>query len=128
MLTIADAGWHATFDACTSRDVATLRLPERHVLVEVAGLGSYTGKDEHRYDAGAVADVDEVALGYAPRDVVQFSYQGGSTVDHPYTSADSQVDIRDSAKRLAELIERVATEHPGVPIDIVAHSQGGLVT
>src|SRR5581483_2501739 len=127
-VTIASASWHATFDDCTRDDVATPHLQQRHVLIEVAGLGSYTGKGDHRDNAGAVVDVDEAALGYAPGDVVEFSYRGGRTHDNSYTAANTQVDIRDSAKRLAALIEREAAEHPGVPIDIVAHSQGGLVT
>jgi hypothetical protein len=132
-VTIASASWHATSDGCTADAVATPAVPQRHVLIEVAGLGSYTAKDdpmdpEAKFRAGAVVDVDEAALGYAPGDVVEFSYRGGTTRDNAYTAANTQVDIRDSAKRLAALIQREAAEHPGVPIDIVAHSQGGLVT
>src|SRR5581483_7063000 len=75
-VTIASASWHATFDDCTHDDVATPHLQQRHVLIEVAGLGSFTGK--HSTEAGAVSHVDEAALGYAPGDVVQFSYEGGT--------------------------------------------------
>ena len=32
-----------------------------------------------------------------------------------------------SAARLADLVEAVAAEAPGVPIDLLAHSQGGVV-
>jgi len=128
LVTIGLATWHATTDDCTPDAVATPRLTERHMLVEVAGLGSHTGTGATRYVAGAVARIQPDTLGYAPDDVVEFSYEGGSVHDHPYTSADTQVDIRASGQRLAELLERVAREHPGVPIDIVAHSQGGLVT
>ena len=35
--------------------------------------------------------------------------------------------IRRSGQRLRALLERLHAEHPGVPIDVVAHSQGGLV-
>lgn len=35
--------------------------------------------------------------------------------------------MRESARHLRELLIRLESEHPGVPIDIVAHSQGGLV-
>jgi hypothetical protein len=58
---------------------------------------------------------------------MRFSYNGGTTKDHPYVPADSTADIRQSARRLRELLERVAADNPGVPIDILAHSQGGLV-
>lgn len=128
LLTIGTAAWHATTDECTDGAVATPTLSQRHVLVEVAGLGSHTGTGETRYTAGAVARIHPATLGYAPNDVIEFSYAGGSVQDHAYTSADTQQDIRESGRRLAALIERVARDNPGVPIDIVAHSQGGLVT
>jgi len=133
LLTIGTAAWEATNADCTGSDVATPKLQERHILVEVAGLGSHTGTTSKRnpegwHEAGAVVDVNEGALGYAPDDVVEFSYEGGTTRDNAYTAADTQVDIRASGQRLAELLQREAAEHPGVPIDIVAHSQGGLVT
>lgn len=128
LLTLATAAWHATTDECTDASVATPTLTQRHVLIEVAGLGSHTGRGTTRYVAGAVARIRPDTLGYAPNDVVEFSYAGGSVRDHAYTSADTQQDIREAGRRLAELIQRVARDNPGVPIDIVAHSQGGLVT
>src|SRR5205814_1644957 len=61
-------------------------------------------------------------------DVIQFSYRGGTTRERGYTAADTQIDIRESGRRLRALLERLQAERPGVPVDIVAHSQGGLVT
>ena len=125
----AAATWRAQRGHCTPLDAPVPHLTERHLLVEVAGLGSHTGGDSaHPERAGAVADLDTAALGYRPDDVVQFSYRGGTTDERGYTAADTQVDIRESGRRLEELLERVQAEHPGVPVDIVAHSQGGLVT
>jgi hypothetical protein len=126
-LTVAGDVWHAGTDPCTAKDVPAPRLAQRHLLVEVAGLGSHTGERQKRFEAGAVARVHAGDLGYAPEDVVQFSYGGGTTREHAYSSADTQVDMRTSARQLARLLQREAAAHPGVPIDIVAHSQGGLV-
>src|SRR6185436_13317100 len=42
-------------------------------------------------------------------------------------AADSQQDLRRSGRLLADLLARVAAASPGVPIDVVAHSQGGIV-
>lgn len=105
--------------------------PERRVAVLVAGLGS-TSED------AAIDDVGTGALGYETADVVRFSYAGGRTPDPsdglpgvaatPYTASDSQVDLHTSAGRLADLVEQVASAAPGVPVDLYAHSQGGLVT
>ncbi len=80
------------------------------------------------------------ALGYAPSDVLRFSYAGGrvpgrsgrtgpgSALDAtPYGPADTETDLRVTAARLAQLVEQVAQVAPGVPIDVMAHSQGGVV-
>jgi alpha-beta hydrolase superfamily lysophospholipase len=88
--------------------------------VLVGGLGSTSA-------AAAVDRLDTTGLGYAAADVVRFSYRGGTTAERPYDGADTQVDIRLSGRRLRTLLERLQAEHPGVPIDVIAHSQGGLV-
>jgi pimeloyl-ACP methyl ester carboxylesterase len=88
--------------------------------VLVGGLGSSSSH-------AAIDQLDTKALGYAAGDVVRFSYRGGTTAEHPYDAADTQVDIRRSGQRLRALLERLQAENPGVPIDVVAHSQGGLV-
>jgi hypothetical protein len=127
MTTIAGDVYDAAAADCTDPDIVPPPLSTRHILVEVAGLGSHTGTGHHRFEAGAVARVRAGDLGYAADDVVEFSYGGGTTREHSYTAADTQVDIRMSARRLADLLRHQAALHPGVPIDIVAHSQGGLV-
>jgi murein DD-endopeptidase MepM/ murein hydrolase activator NlpD len=112
--------WYRQRSNCTPADVPPPPLPERRIAVAVAGLGSSSGKD-------SIDQLDTTALGYAPRDVMRFSYRGGSTDASPYGPADTTVDLRTSAHRLGELLEQVRREHPGVPVDLLAHSQGGMV-
>ena len=121
----AGIDWWAQKDRCTRPEVATPRLTQRHIAVTVGGLAS-TGAD----GGSPIDDLDGVALGYAPADVVRFSYSaehGATTAESPYTGADTSQDIRVSAQRLRRLLERLEREHPGVPIDIIAHSEGGVV-
>ena len=121
----AGVDWWAQKDRCTRPEVATPRLERRHIAVTVGGLAS-TGAE----GGSPIDDLDAGALGYAPADVVRFSYSGedgATTAESPYTGADTSQDIRISAQRLRRLLERLEREHPGVPIDIIAHSEGGVV-
>ena len=103
---------------------------ERRTAILVAGLGSTS-------ERGAIDDVDTAALGYDPADVVRYSYGGGRTPDPTdgfdqiptttYDAADTQDDLRQAGTRMADLVEAVAEASPGTPIDVYAHSQGGLV-
>lgn len=115
----ADAWWKAR-QTCTPDSVPAPKLPERHVLVRVAGLGSTS-------EGGAIDDVDAAALGYADGDVFRYSYRGGTSKENAYAATDTTSDLRQSGRRLRDLLARIEADHPGVPIDIVAHSQGGLV-
>lgn len=100
------------------------------VAVTVAGLGSTS-------DSAAIDDLRASELGYDEGRVVRFSYRGGRTPDpavaiegpaaRPYTSADTQGDAHVAGDRLADLVEAVAVAEPGAPIDVYAHSLGGLV-
>ena len=92
----------------------------RRLLVLVGGLGSSST------DA-AVFTLDVATLGYRPADVVRFSYRGGTTTENPYEAEDTLAGIEGPAARLAALLTRLAEAHPGRPVDIVAHSMGGLV-
>lgn len=117
---LAAREWMRARSTCTAASVPTPRLQERHMAVMVAGLGSAPEGD-------SIDAVDTAALGYAASDVVRYSYLGGTATEHPYAVTDTTVDIHQSAKRLRELLERVQAEHPGVPVDIIAHDQGGIV-
>lgn len=105
---------------CTPADRQPPPLPERRRAVLVGGLGSTSR-------SAAIDDVDAGALGYSPADVVRFSYRGGTVDEAAYQSSDTTVDLRRSARRLADLLQRLQAREPGVPVDVLAHSQGGLV-
>ena len=117
-------------DGCTPASVPPRAPPPgRRIALLVAGLGSAAGE-------AAILDVDTRALGYADADVAQFSYAGGqapgprSLAGVPtatYDATDSQGDLRDAAQRFRELLHDVRRAHPGVPVDVLAHSQGGVV-
>ncbi|MEO5679721.1 MAG: peptidoglycan DD-metalloendopeptidase family protein [Acidimicrobiales bacterium] len=92
----------------------------RRLLVLVGGLGSSS-------TSASVFGLDAAALGYGPADVVRFSYRGGTTAQQTYAPADTLDGIDGPARRLAALLAELAATHPGQPIDVVAHSMGGLV-
>lgn len=103
--------------------------PARRIVVLVAGYGSTGGEAD-------VLDVDTEALGYAAADRVQLSYAGGRVAGvgalagvptSTYGPADSMVDLRTSGAHLRRLLHDIARAHPDVPVDVLAHSQGGLV-
>lgn len=99
--------------------------PNDNVAVAIAGIGSKTkdGTDATIYEHGPEA------LGYAPEKVYRFSYAGsaGPRGHEPYARTDTQGDIRSAATRLGELLMRIARSHPGTAVDLIAHSQGGIV-
>lgn len=115
---------------CTKASEEVAPPDERRIALLVGGLGSSS-------EGASVDDVDTAALGYEPADVLRFSYAGGRTPDptdglagigaSTYDSVDTQQDLRESGRRLADLVQEVAASSPGVPIDLIAHSQGGLV-
>ncbi len=124
--------WHDQQRDCTPASAPVPGPRGRRIAVLVGGLGSSS-------DHAAVDEVDVATLGYAPADVVRFSYRGG-TVPRPaaagplaalatstYGPIDTEVDLHESGDRLLALLEAVSAAEPGVPIDVIAHSQGGLV-
>ena len=80
----------------------------------------------HQQDEGAIDDLDAPRPGLRRGRRLRFSYRGGTTKENAY-AARHDGDIRESARQLRELLARIQAENPGVPIDIVAHSQGGIV-
>jgi hypothetical protein len=117
---------------CTPGSVDPPRRVGRRIAVLVGGLGSDS-------DHAAIDDVDTEALGYGDGDVARFSYGGGQVdgaagrhgVDGvartEYEAVDTAVDLRQSAAELQKLIADIRIAHPGVPIDVIGHSQGGVI-
>jgi peptidase M23-like protein/PGAP1-like protein len=114
-------------EPCTPDDVKPppMLMGQNRIAVFVAGLGSHA-RYQHAPETLS-SEVDATGLGYAPENVIDFSYVGGR---HPeaYTSRDTTGDLRDDARNLRDLLDEIAKEHPGAQVDIIAHSQGGLIT
>ena len=122
-LVIAALRWQDEQAACTPATTPVPSPPaQRRIVILVGGLGSSTGH-------AAVLETDTAALGYAPTDVRQFNgYEPTATAARgTYDAADSQRDLAQVAQRLAATIHETERANPGVPVDVIAHSQGGLV-
>ena len=138
----AFAKWLHDQETCTPSATEVPARQSRRIVVLVSGLGTSS-------DANTAWEIDTKSLGYADADVVRYSYEGGqaprvdanqqsnlrSVASQPFsaiatrafTSLDSQQSVGTSADRLSALLQSVAAAQPGVPIDVVAHSQGGVV-
>jgi hypothetical protein len=128
------AEWKHEQAHCTSTAAVLSPPTERRLAVLVGGLGSSS-------TSAAVDDVDTAALGYRAEDVVRFSYAGGRVptdapvapelagIDAiPYEPRDTVGDIATAGHRLAIILLGIAESAPaGVWVDVIAHSQGGLV-
>ena len=136
------AKWVHDQGTCTPPATPVPVHQSRRIVVLVSGLGTSS-------DANTAWEVDTEMLGYADADVVRYSYQGGqaprvdanqsgnlwSVSSHPlhaiatrpFDSLDSQQSVGTSADHLSALLQSVAAAQPGTPIDVVAHSQGGVV-
>jgi hypothetical protein len=124
--------WRARRRWCTpSSDPVPAPAGGRRIAVLVGGLGSSSGQ-------AAITALDTEALGYAPGDVLRFSYRGGRVrgsgralggiPSHDYEAADTLGDLRAAGRRLADAIRDVSEAAPGATIDVIGHSQGGIVS
>lgn len=132
------ADWWERRSNCTPEGVVPDPPSERRIAVLVAGLDSTS-------QSASIGELPTEDLGYAPGDVVGFSYDGGRTpgaldggIDQvspdlrdipvrPYDSEASTTDLLRRGSHLADLLVDVATASPGTTVDLFAHSQGGLV-
>jgi hypothetical protein len=89
-----------------------------HRLLAVAGINSSTGA------GGATTDLDAEALGYYEDEVDYFSYaaDGGA-----YDAEETWGDLHLAAERLGEQLRQMHVDEPGREVDLIAHSQGGVV-
>jgi hypothetical protein len=113
------ADWWRHRQECTDGSPAADRSGgSGHLLMAVGGIDS----------SGAPADptfpLDTRALGYHDDEVVYFSYapDGGA-----YRASHTRGDLQAAGYRLGEQLKRSQREHPGREVDLIAHSQGGVV-
>ena len=99
--------------------------PSDNVAVLVAGIGSKTrgGTSAALYEGGPEL------LGYQRAKTYRFSYRSSAAPDlHvDYDRSDTFGDLRAAGIRLSALLREVARRHPGHAVDLIAHSQGGIV-
>jgi hypothetical protein len=89
-----------------------------HRLLAVAGINSATEAD------GETFDLDADALGYRPGEVAYYSYapDGG-----PYGKEDTWGDLLAAGRQLGSQLQAMEAAEPGREVDLIAHSQGGVV-
>ena len=89
-----------------------------HLLMAVGGIDTGGAPDHPTFG------LDTRALGYRDDEVTYFSYapDGGA-----YRAHRTHGDLQRAGLRLAEQLKRAQHEHPGREVDLVAHSQGGVV-
>lgn len=90
-------------------------------LMFVAGINS------QRSETGASNEFPPERLGYDPEDVQWFSYAAPGSASQAYAPEATYAPIRDSARNLGEQLRAMQRAQPGRSVDLVAHSQGGLV-
>ncbi len=110
----------AFIEPCTSPDVDPPKPPPERIAVFVAGLGSSSRgpEDEHNLSSRFKE------LGYAKS--YDFSYRGGRNPE-PYRPEDTVRDLRRDAADLRALLDQIALAYPDATVDLIAHSQGGLI-
>ena len=89
-----------------------------HLLMAVGGIDTGGAPDDPTFG------LDTRALGYHRDEVTYFSYapDGGA-----YRADQTHGDLQRAGLRLAEQLKRAQREHPGREVDLIAHSQGGVV-
>jgi hypothetical protein len=111
--------------------------PNDNILVAVTGINTSTEADRNGQLStdSSLYKVDWQQLGYSDDHVYYYSYggvesrpdQGHFRLHKPYSKEDSLGDLNLAARKLRDLVNEVHSRHPGKDIDIVAHSQGGVV-
>ncbi len=119
-LAAAAVDWERDQATCTPEGTpvpTAAEIGSDRIALLVGGLASKTGHAD-------VLDIDIGTLGYALENVHQFSYRddGG-----PYDAEDTQRDLDEAGALLARRIAELQRRNPGRRVDVIAHSQGGLV-
>ncbi len=98
-----------------------------NIVYAVGGLGSSRHRNGRRNGRNRFTrsfNFQSEALGYARGDVGFYSYAPGSRA---YSAEDTYGDLHTKARQLGTQLKRFAREHPGRGVDLVGHSQGGVV-
>lgn len=136
-LNVADALHLAPLQASSARDDLgrpcrrqppigdARRPPNDNVAVTIAGIGSKSAG----LAPAQLRAVPPERLGYPARLVYRFSYSGtqGPRLHRPYPAAATYGDLRTAAGRLEALLRRIGKRHPRAAVDLITHSQGGIV-
>ena len=93
-----------------------------HRVMVVAGINSSGAA----WDRGPTVDLDVAKLGYRADEgeVRYFSYAADGA---PYTRRDTYGPIEVAAARLGDQLRAMQREQPGREVDLLGHSQGGIV-
>lgn len=93
--------------------------PNPNHLFVIGGLNSAT--------ESLVMDPDD--LGYGDEDATRFSYAGIDADGNPlpYDASDTWAGVDAAARRLAQQLRRQQREQPFRAVDLLGHSQGGVV-
>lgn len=119
------AGDHREECAERAADEPAESAPNDNVVVAINGLGSHsTGPADTDLYAHAVDLLD-----YPEERAYLFSYDGigGPRLHDPYEATSTFGDLAGAAEKLRTMLRAVARRHPGADVDLVAHSQGGLI-
>ncbi len=100
-----------------------LSPPSENLVMGVAGIAT---------DSERAHELDLESLGYDAADITRFSYAGlappgADDLVATYTADDTYGPVRDAAGRLYDQLVALHARHPGRAVDLVAHSQGGVV-
>lgn len=106
-------------ERCTPDAAARIGSGSGHLLFAVGGINSATDPRTGRTFA-----LDTRALGYRHGEVGWFSYAPDGGV---YRAADTYRDLLAQARNLRDQLRAFAARHPGREVDLIAHSQGGVV-
>lgn len=96
------------------------RAPNDNAVVVIGGINS-----EWDADSLPKAFALPARLGYPASKTYRFSYAGPRAASYDRTA--TYGDLRVAGARLDALLRRIGRAHPGASVDVLAHSQGGLV-
>jgi hypothetical protein len=110
--------WHHRLECSDGSAPADGNGGSGHLLMAVGGIDTAGAPDDPTFG------LDTDALGYRHDEVMYFSYapDGGA-----YRADQTHGDLQRAGLRLAEQLKRAQREHPGREVDLIAHSQGGVV-